>query len=210
MGAIMALPKREKGLVIYVHKPYAHSTKYYVPSTEEVPDCKVTHEVWVKQPIKVKCVGKIELDGASGNHGHKFTYGKNNEKSAELYPWKLHWIERYDKPSATDKNDDYSDATKFMKKRLKRIDKDTKEHVAYEKTLSTQERNALDTNVFGIPELRKYPLNDKNHVLSAIRYFNRVEKKYEEELAKNIIKAMKKFGIPSSAVGERNRLNQYL
>jgi hypothetical protein len=221
MGAVMALPKREKGLELYVHEAFNNSIKYYVPSTDEVPDCKVTHEVWVKQPIKVKCVGKIELDGAFNEQGRKFTYGKNNEKSAEHYRWKFHWLETYGKPGVADKNDDYSDASKFMKQKLKRMDKDTKEyvpyvdknnreHVTYEMASSAKKRNIIDSEMYGIPKLRKYPLNDKKHVLYAIRLFNRVDKKHEEELAKNIIKAMQKFGISSSSVGERNRLIQYL
>jgi len=79
-----------------------------------------------------------------------------------------------------------------------------------EATLTSEKRNNLKTKTFGIPELRKYPLNDKSHVMAAIRFFNKVEPKYEEELAQNIIKAMKKFNISSSVVGDKNRLKKYL
>ena len=63
-------------------------------------------------------------------------------------------------------------------------------------------RSELPDEVFGIPEERKYPMPDKRHTLSAIKLFGHVEPKYEEELAKNIIKNMKKYNIPESAVGK--------
>lgn len=79
-----------------------------------------------------------------------------------------------------------------------------------EATLSSEERNNLKTKTFGIPELRKYPLNDRAHVIAAIRFFNKVDSEHEEELAKNIIKAMKKFNISPDIVGDKNRLKKYL
>ena len=71
-------------------------------------------------------------------------------------------------------------------------------------------RSELPDEVFGIPEERKYPMPDKRHTLSAIKLFGHVEPKYEEELAKNIIKNMKKYDIPESAVGKDNKLRKYI
>lgn len=71
-------------------------------------------------------------------------------------------------------------------------------------------RSELPDTVFGIPEERKYPMPDKRHTLSAIKLFGHVEPKYEEELAKNIIKNMKKYNIPESAVGKDNKLRKYI
>ncbi len=71
-------------------------------------------------------------------------------------------------------------------------------------------RSELPDSVFGIPEERKYPMPDKRHTLSAIKLFGHVEPKYEEELAKNIIKNMKKYNIPESAVGKDNKLRKYI
>lgn len=51
---------------------------------------------------------------------------------------------------------------------------------------------------------------DEKHVLSAIRFFNYVEPKYEKQLANKIIANMKKYGISGNRVGEKNRLKQYL
>lgn len=82
--------------------------------------------------------------------------------------------------------------------------------VITEKALTTDERNKLDYSQFGIPSLRKFPLHDKAHVIQAIRFFNTVDKKHEKELAFNIIKAMKRYNISPSIVGELNRLKTYL
>ena len=79
-----------------------------------------------------------------------------------------------------------------------------------ESPISSKERNKLDDKAFGIPSLRKYPLNDKAHVKAAIRMFNHVDKEHESELAHNIIRAMKKFGISTDTVGENNRLYKYI
>jgi 8-oxo-dGTP pyrophosphatase MutT (NUDIX family) len=83
-------------------------------------------------------------------------------------------------------------------------------NIVKENALTTKERKKLDSSKFGIPSLRKFPLHDKDHVIQAIRFFNTVDKKYEKELAENIIKAMKHYGIKFSVIGERNRLQSYL
>lgn len=79
-----------------------------------------------------------------------------------------------------------------------------------ESKLPSKERNNFDDSVFGIPSLRKYPLNDKAHVLAAIRMFNHVDAEHEKELAINIIKKMKEYGISPDRVGDDNRLKKYL
>lgn len=78
-----------------------------------------------------------------------------------------------------------------------------------EKPLSTEQRDALDDKEFGIPELRAYPLNDKSHVEQAVRMFNHVDPEYEKELADNLNKAIKKFGLPIE-VGDTNRFKKYV
>ena len=73
-----------------------------------------------------------------------------------------------------------------------------------------KKRSELPDNVFGIPQERKYPMPDEKHTRSAIKLFNHVEPKYEEQLAKAIIKNMKKYNIDGSVVGPNNRLRKYL
>ncbi len=83
------------------------------------------------------------------------------------------------------------------------------QHEAVSK-LSTKERNNLDSDEFGLPSKRKYPLNDKKHVQAAIRMFNHADKSDEEELADNILSAMEKYKISINTIGDSNRLKKYI
>lgn len=73
-------------------------------------------------------------------------------------------------------------------------------------------RSELPDSEFGliIDGERKYPLESRKHVLSAIRLFGHCPKGHEEELAKNILSRMRKYKIPISAIGEKNRLKNYI
>ena len=62
---------------------------------------------------------------------------------------------------------------------------------------------------YGIPKLKKYPMPDAEHVLSAIRFFNYVTPKYEDELAQNILKRIKEYGITDIHVGKDNRFSKW-
>ena len=73
-----------------------------------------------------------------------------------------------------------------------------------------KKRSELPDEVFGIPQERKYPMPDEKHTRSAIKLFNHVDPKYEEQLAKAVIKNMKKYNIDGSVVGPNNRLRKYL
>lgn len=73
-----------------------------------------------------------------------------------------------------------------------------------------KKRSELPDSVFGIPQERKYPMPDEKHTRSAIKLFNHVDPKYEKQLAKAVIKNMKKYGIDGSVVGPNNRLRKYL
>lgn len=66
-----------------------------------------------------------------------------------------------------------------------------------------------DKNKYGIPELKKYPMPDREHVKSAIRFFNYVEPQYEKELAANIIKRIKEYHMTDISVGPDNRFGKY-
>ena len=76
--------------------------------------------------------------------------------------------------------------------------------------VSESGRSDLPDSAFGIPELRKYPLDTEAHVLSAIKFFNYVDPKYEKLLAKNIIKKIHEYKIEDKVnPGEKNRFSKY-
>ena len=92
--ALMALSSNLTNKEFYIHIPVGKYTTYK-PSTKEVPDSKITGEIWVLNPVKIICIGKIIVIKDKGLEGHKFKYGDNKE--AELYDWEWKWIEKYDK-----------------------------------------------------------------------------------------------------------------
>jgi rubrerythrin len=68
-------------------------------------------------------------------------------------------------------------------------------NVISEATLTSEERNRLKDTDFGIPELRKYPLNDEVHVIQAIRFFKDAPEKYRKELAERIVSKAKEYNM---------------
>ena len=78
----------------------------------------------------------------------------------------------------------------------------------YEATLTSEQRKNMKDSEYGLPKLRKYPMPDESHVRSAIRFFNHVSSEDEAELARNIKKKIKQYGM-SVDVGENNRFSKY-
>lgn len=74
------------------------------------------------------------------------------------------------------------------------------------KTLSDAE---LKKRKYAFPEDRKFPLPDRKHVLSAIKFFNYISPKDEEELAREILRRMKDYGMKDVNVGLDNRFLKY-
>lgn len=79
----------------------------------------------------------------------------------------------------------------------------------FEGKLETKERNKLDDNKFGIPSKRKYPMPDAAHVKAAIKMFNHCDKEDEAELARNIKKFAKEYGVELNP-GPDNRLSNHV
>jgi len=90
-NCLRALSQKCTNMELYVHI-LDGNYNVYTPSIDEVPDCKVTGEVWVTKPCKVKCIGKIKVIGDRGEDSLPFKYGN---KTAELYDWDWEWIEQF-------------------------------------------------------------------------------------------------------------------
>ena len=68
-------------------------------------------------------------------------------------------------------------------------------------------RDNLKNNQFGIPEDRKYPLDSKKHVMSAIKLFGHAEESKKKALAKRIKTAANKYDIK---IPETTQVHKYL
>ena len=88
---LRALSQKCEGMKLYVHIP-DENYNTYTPTTKQVPDCKITSEVWVKEPVKLKCIGQIEIIKDRGEDGIPYKYGNN---IAELYDWDWKWIKKF-------------------------------------------------------------------------------------------------------------------
>ena len=80
---LAGLSQNVEGKIYYVYAPDDIS-KYsvYKPNDKAVPDSKVTDELWVTNPVKIKLVKKIKVTGNEGKDGKIFSYGNHQ---AELY-----------------------------------------------------------------------------------------------------------------------------
>ena len=91
-GSLRGMSQNLKGIKLYVHIP-EKEYNIYNPTPKEVPDCKITGEVWIKEPVKLKCIGQIEIIKDKGEDGIPYKYGNN---IAELFDWDWKWIEKID------------------------------------------------------------------------------------------------------------------
>lgn len=102
--------------------------------------------------------------------------------------------------------------TRFIQNESVYSTEDPGEYIIQE-AMTTAERNGLKDSDFGLPEQRKYPLNDQEHILLAIRFFNYCPKADKDELAKNILKAIgEKFDggeLLNINVGKNNAFRPY-
>lgn len=87
---LMVLSKNCKGLVFNVYT-VSDISKYdiFKPSIDEVPDSKITEELWVLTKVEVEYVGKIKCIDSFQDDGYEFRYG---DKTSRLYEWKYEWI----------------------------------------------------------------------------------------------------------------------
>lgn len=67
----------------------------------------------------------------------------------------------------------------------------------------------LERRHYAFPEKRRFPLPDKEHVLSAIKFFNYATSKEEPILARAILQRMRELDIKDVNVGPTNRFRKY-
>ena len=90
-------------------------------------------------------------------------------------------------------------------------DSDFEGYNYYDKFKHSDEED--DEDLYGVPELKKFPMPDKKHVKSAIRFFNYVDPKHDKELAEAIIEKAEEFGLDLEndiSVGDENKFKKYL
>ena len=89
-GAFLAIDFKGKYKTLYLHVPEniddIPERKIIVPTKEQVPDAEFTREIWIKHPVKMKCIAKIQI-------------GYNERNNKTFWQWrpsvKFKYIERY-------------------------------------------------------------------------------------------------------------------
>lgn len=61
--------------------------------------------------------------------------------------------------------------------------------------LDAEERRELKDSDFGLPQEREYPMPDAAHVRAAEAYFRYASDEQKPELARNILKKAKAYGV---------------
>lgn len=82
----------------------------------------------------------------------------------------------------------------IFKKLKEKMDHDNPK-VVTESKLSNNDRKRLQDSDFGLPEERKFPINDENHIRQAIKMFSYCPKKKQKELRKNINRKIEELGL---------------
>lgn len=101
-----------------------------------------------------------------------------------------------------------------VKGKLSRKEKETgtitESIILNENKITAEQRNKLDDKMFGIPELKAYPLTDKAHIQKAIQLFDHCEPKYKKELANNILNRMLELDLADKIkIGKDNKNKKY-
>ena len=90
------------------------------------------------------------------------------------------------------------------------FDKDLLNSAYLIESLTKKERDKIPGEQFGLPKERKFPLDSKKHVLSAINLFGHCEESKRKELAHNILGAMDSYGMSRDIIGPKSKINNYI
>lgn len=77
-----------KNKTFTVYEPIYNSL-LYVPQCSESPTAKITDEVWIMSPVKVKRVGAIKVKGPIKETEPTYTYGSGNTGSMKTWDYEI-------------------------------------------------------------------------------------------------------------------------
>lgn len=73
--------------VYNVYSPIYNTTAIYVPTEDESPTSKITHEVWLQEPVNIKKIGTIKVKRAIEDKLYDYNYGNNNIGKLKLWEY---------------------------------------------------------------------------------------------------------------------------
>ena len=87
MGCLAAMSRNIENEIFNVYKVTAN---VYKPTTDEVPDCEITDEVWSLEPVKLNYQYSIKV-GKAEDKEYKY---KTRDFEATMYKWSYKKINR--------------------------------------------------------------------------------------------------------------------
>lgn len=98
-GCIRSICRGIYNFELYVHQPYnPEKIELYRPTKKEVYDVDITHEIWIRQPVKMKCIGKILIYDIDNNDYEDLEVSFSKSKRKEIlrfYTYKYKWLNKY-------------------------------------------------------------------------------------------------------------------
>ena len=99
-GALTSLLSSDSepfGKRLFVHVPedidiLVSNNKIFTPPVSMLPDVEATDERWIRCPVKMKCIGEIEVMSIDRNSDVSYTY-KGLELKLDKFIWKWIWKE---------------------------------------------------------------------------------------------------------------------
>ena len=181
---------------------YDNGTKVGTASLSAIDtDQPFIYDLEVNKELRGKGYGNQIVDYLVKNYGaNDLAVSGDNEIAKHLYE-KHGFKKRFDYPDGKDRLD-------YMQIHKRGYENYESAIYIREAKLSSADRAKIKDSDYGIPSKRKYPMPDESHVRSAIQMFNHVDKEDEAELARNIKKKIKKYGM-SVDVGKDNRFSKY-
>ena len=95
-GALLSIvPQGATDGEMFVHIPDS-DVKVYSTDTNDIYDSNATHELWVKEPVKMKCIGKIKIIGMDTSKSRTTVNVKNKHyNKVKLFDFKWKWIKKF-------------------------------------------------------------------------------------------------------------------
>lgn len=108
-GALYSIfPNGAYDIDLFVHVP-GNRVKIYKTTSDDIYDSDITHELWVKEPVEMKCIGKIHVSGISNKyHILEVDKDKSGYGKRKYYEPRWNWTEKYNKESIDQINIDES------------------------------------------------------------------------------------------------------
>lgn len=66
----------DKSFYVYAPKEIK-KCEVYKPNTRAVPDCEITEELWITNPVELKEIKQIKITGNRNEDGKTYNYGNN-------------------------------------------------------------------------------------------------------------------------------------